>query len=67
MVIASKHQKQILDKVQLNTDIAKFSQVHPITEDMNIEHRGVSRLVMIDRYSFKDTEKKRLKLVILSF
>ena len=62
MVIVSKHQEPILDKEQLNADIAKFPQVHPITEDMHIEHKGVSRLVMIDRYSFKDTEKKTLKV-----
>ena len=62
MVIVSKHQEPILDKAQLNADIAKFPQVHPITEDMQIEHKGVSRLVMIDRYSFKDTEKKTLKV-----
>jgi len=62
MVIVSKHQEPILDKAQLNADIAKFPQVHPIIEDMHIEHKGVSRLVMIDRYSFKDTEKKTLKV-----
>ncbi|WP_252502964.1 vitamin B12-dependent ribonucleotide reductase [Sporosarcina sp. Marseille-Q4943] len=62
MVIVSKHQEPILDKARLNADIAEFPQVHPITEDMKIEHSGVSRLVMIDRYSFKDTEKKTLKV-----
>ena len=62
MVIASKNQTQVLNKVQLNEHIAKFPQVHPITEDMHIEHKGVSRLVMIDRYSFKDTEKKTLQV-----
>lgn len=46
---------------QLNQDIEQFPQVHPITPDMNLTHKGVSRLVMIDRYSFKDTEKKTLK------
>ncbi|KGR78449.1 vitamin B12-dependent ribonucleotide reductase [Ureibacillus manganicus] len=46
---------------QLNKDIENFPQVHPITPDMHITHKGVSRLVMIDRYSFKDTEKKTLK------
>ncbi len=46
---------------QLNEDIKQFKQVHPITADMHITHKGVSRLVMIDRYSFKDTEKKTLK------
>lgn len=45
----------------LNKDIEQFLQVHPITEDMHITHIGISRLVMIDRYSFKDTEKKTLK------
>ena len=42
---------------RLNKDISLFSAVHPITPDMNMTHKGVSRLVMIDRYSFKDTEK----------
>ncbi len=46
---------------QLNKDIEEFPQVHPITPEMHITHKGVSRLVMIDRYSFKDTEKKTLK------
>ncbi|NLI68240.1 MAG: vitamin B12-dependent ribonucleotide reductase [Bacilli bacterium] len=45
----------------LNKDIEQFPQVHPITPDMHITHEGVSRLVMLDRYSFKDTEKKTLK------
>ena len=47
---------------QLNEDIKQFPQVHPITSDMHITHKGVSRLVMIDRYSFKDTAKKTLKV-----
>ena len=62
MVIASKNQTLVLNKTQLNEHIARFPQVHPITEDMHIEHKGVSRLVMIDRYSFKDTEKKTLQV-----
>src|SRR5699024_725697 len=45
----------------LNEDIKKFAQVHPITSDMKITHEGVSRLVMLDRYAFKDTEKSTLK------
>ncbi|GAE24581.1 ribonucleotide reductase [Halalkalibacter wakoensis JCM 9140] len=45
----------------LNEDIKQFSQVHPITSDMHITQKGVSRLVMLDRYTFKDTEKKTLK------
>jgi ribonucleoside-diphosphate reductase alpha chain len=44
----------------LNKDIALFPQVHKITPDMHRAHKGVSRLVMIDRYSFKDTEKVTL-------
>ena len=60
MVLANEKQATILVD-QLNKDIEKFPQVHPITEDMHITHQGVSRLVMIDRYSFKDTEKKTLK------
>ncbi|MGM9926226.1 MAG: vitamin B12-dependent ribonucleotide reductase [Bacillus sp. (in: firmicutes)] len=42
---------------RLNRDIQLFSQVYPITPDMKLTHKGVSRLVMLDRYSFKDTEK----------
>src|SRR5699024_4633127 len=44
-----------------NKDIELFSQVHPITTDMKRTQEGVSRLVMLDRYAFKDTEKKTLK------
>lgn len=45
---------------KLNEDIKQFPQVHPITADMKTTFDGVSRLVMLDRYSFKDTEKKTL-------
>lgn len=62
MVIYSNEQTPVLDKQQLNEDITQFPPVHPITNDMSIVHSGVSRLVMIDRYSFKDTEKKTLKV-----
>ncbi|WP_397539269.1 vitamin B12-dependent ribonucleotide reductase [Rummeliibacillus pycnus] len=62
MVLASQHHNQTIDIKQLNKDIQQFPQVHPITEDMHLTHKGVSRLVMIDRYSFKDTEKKTLKV-----
>ncbi|KZE40133.1 ribonucleotide-diphosphate reductase subunit alpha [Bhargavaea cecembensis] len=60
LVIASHKNQPTLDVSKLNRDIAGFSQVHPVTEEMHIMHKGVSRLVMIDRYSFKDTEKKTL-------
>ena len=53
--------EQTIQVDQLNKDIEQFPQVHPITPDMHLTHKGVSRLVMIDRYSFKDTEKKTLK------
>ncbi|WP_010173500.1 vitamin B12-dependent ribonucleotide reductase [Bacillus coahuilensis] len=59
MSIASE-QKVSLNVERLNKDIQLFPQVHPIKEDMNITHKGVSRLVMIDRYTFKDTEKVTL-------
>lgn len=42
---------------RLNKDIKQFDQVHEVKPDMNITHKGVSRLVMLDRYAFKDTEK----------
>ena len=46
-----------IDIDRLNEDIHLFPQVHPITPDMKLTHKGVSRLVMLDRYTFKDTEK----------
>jgi len=46
---------------RLNEDIKEFPQVHPIENGMEKVLEGVSRLVMLDRYSFKDTEKKTLK------
>lgn len=61
MVLSSTIQQQQGFIDQLNAAIAKFPQVHPVTADMKITHKGVSRLVMIDRYSFKDTEKKTLQ------
>lgn len=45
---------------KLNKDIEHFKNVFPITEDMNITYDGVARLVMLDRYSFKDTKKETL-------
>lgn len=54
--------ERTIDIESLNKDIEKFPQVFPITPDMKITHKGVSRLVMLDRYTFKDTEKKTLKV-----
>ncbi|WP_342577096.1 vitamin B12-dependent ribonucleotide reductase [Psychrobacillus sp. FSL K6-2843] len=62
MVTTTNETNMKLNVKELNRDIELFPQVHPITEDMNLTHKGVSRLVMIDRYSFKDTEKKTLKV-----
>ncbi|THE11292.1 ribonucleotide reductase [Bacillus timonensis] len=53
-------EKMNINVERLNQDIRLFPQVHPITEDMKITHKGVSRLVMLDRYTFKDTEKLTL-------
>ncbi|HEY2421641.1 MAG TPA: vitamin B12-dependent ribonucleotide reductase [Neobacillus sp.] len=50
-------QKMNINFERLNEDIHLFPQVHPVTPDMKITHKGVSRLVMLDRYTFKDTEK----------
>ncbi|SFA71471.1 ribonucleoside-diphosphate reductase alpha chain [Lentibacillus halodurans] len=50
-----------IDVQMLNEDIEQFPQVHPITNDMKLTHKGVSRLVMLDRYAFKDTGKITLK------
>jgi ribonucleoside-diphosphate reductase alpha chain len=46
-----------IDFERLNEDIHLYPQVHPVTPDMKITHKGVSRLVMLDRYTFKDTAK----------
>ncbi|TMU86599.1 vitamin B12-dependent ribonucleotide reductase [Bacillus sp. BHET2] len=56
MTVASKNTMKV-NIERLNQDIGLFPQVHPITPEMTTTHKGVSRLVMIDRYSFKDTEK----------
>lgn len=53
--------EQQINIEQLNNDIATFPQVYPVTEDMEITRSGVSRLVMLDRYAFKDTQKYTLK------
>ncbi|HSU79594.1 MAG TPA: ribonucleotide reductase, partial [Candidatus Angelobacter sp.] len=53
--------KMELNKEALNKDIAEFPQVFPITDNMTTTRSGVSRLVMLDRYAFKDTEKKTIK------
>ncbi|MFK3958491.1 vitamin B12-dependent ribonucleotide reductase [Guptibacillus hwajinpoensis] len=61
MTIQTNEKRRSINIEQLNKDIEMFAQVHPITEDMHLTHKGVSRLVMLDRYAFKDTEKKTLQ------
>ncbi|RSL34546.1 vitamin B12-dependent ribonucleotide reductase [Salibacterium salarium] len=51
-----------INKEKLNQDIEQFPQVYPVTDDMHITKDGVSRLVMLDRYTFKDTEKRTLDI-----
>ncbi|WP_070120699.1 vitamin B12-dependent ribonucleotide reductase [Bacillus marinisedimentorum] len=53
-------EKWKIDVERLNRDISLFPQVHSINSDMKTTHKGVSRLVMLDRYAFKDTEKTTL-------
>lgn len=45
---------------KLNEDIEQCPFVHEITDDMETTFEGVSRLIMLDRYSFKDATKKTL-------
>src|SRR5690625_925635 len=52
------YDEKLIEK--LNGDIRNFPQVNPIEAGMKKRFEGVSRLVMLDRYSFKDTEKKTL-------
>lgn len=68
-MVMTEQAKYEINIDQLNEDIKQFDPVHPIDESMKITHSGVSRMVMIDRYSYKDTTKKTLKegdLVVLT-
>lgn len=54
---------------KINQDIKQFKEVFPVTEEMHIEFEGISRLVMLDRYSFKDIYNETLSkndLVVLT-
>lgn len=58
-----------IDIKRLNMAIKSFHQVHPITDKMTLTYKGVSRLVMLDRYAFKDISKATLSvgdLVVLT-
>jgi len=45
---------------KLNQDIADFPNVFPITEKMQQTFTGISRLIMLDRYAFKDPTNRTL-------
>ncbi len=60
-MVSATQSEYTLNVESLNKDIESFPQVHAVTKDMKQTHKGVSRLVMIDRYSFKDTSKSTLK------
>ncbi|MEZ0480458.1 vitamin B12-dependent ribonucleotide reductase [Planococcus sp. SSTMD024] len=60
-MVSATQSEYTLNVESLNKDIEAFPQVHAVTKDMKKTHKGVSRLVMIDRYSFKDTSKSTLK------
>ena len=47
-------------KEALNRAIQLFPQVSPITDEMTKTFDEISRMVMLDRYSFKDTMKETL-------
>ncbi len=61
MTIQTDERRRSINIEQLNKDIEMFTQVQPISKDMHLTHKGVSRLVMLDRYAFKDTEKRTLQ------
>ena len=53
------YSKELINR--LNQDIKNnFPLIYPIEEDYHITHTGVSRLVMLDRYSQKDRDLKTL-------
>ncbi len=49
-------------KQKINQDISIFEEVFPVTEEMEIQFEGISRLVMLDRYSYKDIYNKTLAI-----
>ena len=59
-----------INVAKLNSDIEVFNEVHSVEPGMHEEMRGVGRLVMLDRYSFKDTKHITLgltDLVVLTY
>lgn len=57
------------DTFKLNQDIANFDGVFPVTENMHMTFEGISRLIMLDRYAYKDPNGKTISqgdLVVLT-
>lgn len=62
-------QAQSLNSESLNQDIRRFSGVFPIEPEMRMSFEGISRLIMLDRYAFKDPTGETIKrndLVVLT-
>jgi ribonucleoside-diphosphate reductase alpha chain len=58
MITYTKKQKE-----KINADIQKgFNHLFPITDDMTMTFEGVSRLVMLDRYTQKDLSLQTLSV-----
>ena len=61
------YKKQTIEK--LNEDIKLFQEVSAITPEMTQTFEGIARLIMLDRYSYKDQTHQTLckdDLVILT-
>lgn len=61
------YKKQTIEK--LNEDIKLFQEVSAITPEMTQTFEGIARLIMLDRYSYKDQTHHTLRmddLVILT-
>lgn len=48
------------NKEKLMKDIEEFEFVFPITDDMNTVRDGVSRMIMLERYAYKDIQGSTL-------
>ncbi|MBF8807962.1 MAG: vitamin B12-dependent ribonucleotide reductase [Enterococcus lacertideformus] len=59
--------KKYIEK--LNQDIQNYSEVTPIDSQMTLTFEGISRLIMLDRYTYKDPHNQTLvvgDLVVLT-
>jgi ribonucleoside-diphosphate reductase alpha chain len=60
MTNSNKYSQQMVE--DLNQTISKFPHVFKIDGDMKKNFSGVSRMVMLDRYSQRDVKKETLKI-----